>query len=134
MKFPTKSKFHARVRELSAASLFLSALMAAPAAHALPGLANPAISRHLLQRTDLLIAQDDGADEEKDVPQSQIDKYVAVYKAMQKNHGLTAEQAALQQGMTISQFRELENRIEGNDLVREQVRKLLRNNAGTDAK
>jgi hypothetical protein len=72
------------------------------------------------------VAQDETDDEEKDVPTSQVDKYISVYEAMQKDHSLTVEQAASKQGLTVAQFRQLENRIERDDMLRERVRKALR--------
>jgi hypothetical protein len=75
------------------------------------------------------VAQDTGDDEDKDVPTSQVDKYISVYEAMQKNHDLTVEQASLRQGLTVEQFRALENKIEADDTLRERVRKALRHAA-----
>jgi hypothetical protein len=72
------------------------------------------------------VAQDETDDEEKDVPTSQVDKYISVYEAMQKDHNLTVEQAASKQGLTVAQFRQLEDRIERDDTLRERVRKALR--------
>ncbi|HEV2169527.1 MAG TPA: hypothetical protein VGR40_01195, partial [Candidatus Binatus sp.] len=69
----------------------------------------------------------DAADaDDKDVPTSQVDKYISVYESMQKDHSLTVEQAALKQGLTVAQFRNLENKIENDDTLRERVRKALR--------
>jgi len=82
------------------------------------------------------VAQDQTDDEEKDVPTSQVDKYISVYEAMQKDHNLTVEQAASRQGLTVAQFRQLEGRIERDDMLRERVRKALRhavNPAATDS-
>jgi hypothetical protein len=59
------------------------------------------------------------------VSSSEVKKYVAVYKAMQHDHRLTAEQAAATQGLTLEAFRDLEKRIERNDLAREQARRAL---------
>ncbi len=75
------------------------------------------------------VAQDETDDEDKDVPTSQVDKYINVYEAMQKDHSLTVEQAASRQGLTVAQFRALENKIEGDDTLRERVRKALRHAA-----
>jgi hypothetical protein len=72
---------------------------------------------------------DDSADDDKDVPTSQVDKYISVYEAMQKDHNLTVEQAASKQGLTVAQFRSLENKIENDDTLRERVRKALRHAA-----
>jgi hypothetical protein len=72
-------------------------------------------------------------DEDTDVPTSQVDKYINVYEAMQKDHNLTVEQAASKQGLTLAQFRELEGKIERDDTLRERVRKALRHAANPKA-
>lgn len=79
------------------------------------------------------MAQDDTDDDDKDVPTGQVDKYINVYEAMQKDHNLTVEQAASRQGLTVAQFRELEGRIERDDTLRERVRKALRHAANPNA-
>jgi hypothetical protein len=77
-----------------------------------------------------LLAQDDsGADEEDAIPTDQVDKYIAVYSAMQKNHGLSVEQASSQQGLTVDQFRTLEDRIERNPVVHQRVLDALKASA-----
>jgi len=80
------------------------------------------------------VAQEETDDDDKDVPTSQVDKYISVYEVMQKDHNLTIEQAASKQGLTVAQFRELEGRIERNDTLRERVRKALRHAANPNAK
>jgi hypothetical protein len=77
---------------------------------------------------------DSDDDEDKDVPPAQVDKYVNVYQSMQKNHGLTVEQATAKQGMTVAQFRSLEGKIERDDTLRERVRTALRKAANPNAK
>jgi hypothetical protein len=72
--------------------------------------------------------------DDKDVPPGQVDKYVSVYRSMQKDHGLTVEQAASKQGMTVTQFRSLEDKIERDDTLRERVRTALRKAANPNAK
>ena len=72
-------------------------------------------------------------DDDKDVPPGQVDKYVSVYRSMQKDHGLTVEQAASKQGMTVTQFRSLEGKIERDDTLRERVRTALRKAANPKA-
>ena len=72
-------------------------------------------------------------DDDKDVPPGQVDKYVSVYRSMQKDHGLTVEQAASKQGMTVAQFRSLEDKIERDDTLRERVRTALRKAANPNA-
>lgn len=73
-------------------------------------------------------------EDDKDVPTSQVDKYISVYESMQKDHNLTVEQAASKQGLTVAQFRSLENKIENDDTLRERVRKALRQAANPKAK
>ena len=68
-----------------------------------------------------LIAQDEGSSDEDNVPSDQVDKYIAVYTAMQKNHSLSVDQAASKQGLTVDQFRTLEDKIERNPVVHERV-------------
>jgi uncharacterized protein DUF4168 len=75
------------------------------------------------------VAEPEADDDDKDVPTSQVDKYISVYEAMQKDHNLTVEQAASKQGLTVAQFRQLENKIESDDTLRERVRKALRHAA-----
>ena len=73
-------------------------------------------------------------EDDKDVPTSQVDKYISVYESMQKDHNLTVEQAASKQGLTVGQFRSLENKIEADDTLRERVRKALRHAANPSDK
>ena len=72
---------------------------------------------------------DDSDQDDKDVPTSQVDKYISVYESMQKDHNITVEQATSKQGLTVEQFRALENKIEADDTLRERVRKALRHAA-----
>jgi hypothetical protein len=79
----------------------------------------------------LMLAQDDDSVPDEDaVPTAQVDKYIAVYSAMQKIHSLTAEQAASKQGMTLDEFRTLEDKIERNPVVHERVLDALKASAG----
>ena len=50
---------------------------------------------------------------------------VAVYRAMQRNHSMTVEQATAAQGLTVGAFRDLERRIESDDLARDDARRAL---------
>lgn len=78
-----------------------------------------------------LIAQE--AEEEEEVPPDEVEKYIAVYKAMQHDHSLTVERAAAQQGFTLTQFRTIEDKIERDDLIRERVREALRSKTSASA-
>jgi len=74
-----------------------------------------------------VLAQDEGEDDgESQIPPEQIEKYVAVYKAMQQNHNLNVDQATAAQGLSVDAFREIESRIERDDLIRDRVRQALR--------
>ncbi len=82
----------------------------------------------------LLTQDDDSIPDEDAVPSGQVDKYIAVYSAMQKNHSLTVEQAASKQGLTVDEFRTLEDKIERNPTVHERVLDALKASAtGTKA-
>jgi hypothetical protein len=67
----------------------------------------------------------DDTTSDKNVSPEQIQKYVAVYRAMQRDHSLSVEQAAAAQGLNVSAFRELEQRIESDDLARDDARAAL---------
>jgi hypothetical protein len=68
-----------------------------------------------------LIAQD-AETGENEVSTDEVEKYVAVYKAMQRNRSMTVDQAAAAQGLTTRQFRELENRVQHDDAALQQAR------------
>ncbi len=71
---------------------------------------------------DRLIAQDDNDSDEIEVPPGDIEKYVAVYKAMQRDRTLTVDQAATQNGLTLQTFRDLESRVERDDAALQRAR------------
>ena len=76
-----------------------------------------------------MLVQDESVPDEDAVPTDQVDKYIAVYSAMQKNHSLSVEQAASKQGLTVDQFRTLEDKIERNPVVHERVLDALKASA-----
>lgn len=81
-----------------------------------------------------ILAQDEGAsDDETAVPAEQVNKYIAVYLAMQKNHNLTVDQAAPQQGLTVDQFRDIEDKIGRNPVIHERVLDALSKSKTADA-
>ncbi len=92
---------------------------------AAPAQSNPS-HRPALTR---LAQDDDSIPDEDAVPSDQVDKYIAVYSSMQKNHGLTVEQAASKQGLTLDEFRTLEDKIERNPIVHERVLDALKASA-----
>jgi hypothetical protein len=101
-------------------------LRAAPTRGAV--LAQGLTQRDLTQRN---LAQDDDDDSGDDATANkgaspdEIEKYVAVYRAMQRNHSMTVEQAAAANGLTMAAFRDLERRIESDDLARDDARHAL---------
>ena len=68
------------------------------------------------------IVQDGDDDADSEIPPDQVEKYVAVYTAMQRNRSLTVEAAAAKEGLTVAKFRDLEQKIERDDVAREHVR------------
>jgi hypothetical protein len=78
------------------------------------------------------LAQDDDDDNgggdatpDKGASPDDVQKYVAVYRAMQRDHSMTVEQATAAQGLTVAAFRDLEQRIESDDLTRDDARRAL---------
>jgi hypothetical protein len=116
---------------IAATVLVICAAIAIPKARATP--ASPTPLTLIASGTGTVQTEAD-EDDDKDVPPAQVDKYVSVYRSMQKDHGLTVEQAASKQGMTVTQFRSLEDKIERDDTLRERVRTALRKAANPNAK
>jgi hypothetical protein len=82
---------------------------------------NGLVSQGQRQRLQRVIVQAEDTDE-NEVSTDEVDKYVAVYKAMQRNRSLTVDQAASAQGLTTRQFRELENRVQRDEAALQQAR------------
>lgn len=76
-----------------------------------------------------VLVQSDNDSDTVQVPPAEVDRYLAVYKAMQRDHSLTAEKAAAEQGMTLQAFRDLESRIERDDAATQHVRDELQKSA-----
>ena len=103
---------------------FMVSAFAAPIA---PAMGAASTSARLSPAGQSLVAQDeDVSNDETDVAPQDVDKYIKVYQAMQHDRNLTVEQATAQQGISVSQFRSLEDRIERNDALREHVRDALK--------
>lgn len=75
-----------------------------------------------------ILAQDEGGDQ-SEVSPAEVEKYVAVYRAMHRDRSLTVEQAAAQQGMTVEAFRALENRVQHDDAALQHARDELQDSA-----
>jgi hypothetical protein len=80
-------------------------------------------------RASVLAQDDDDNGDEEPIPTDQVDKYIAVYSAMQKNHSLSVEQAASKQGLSVDDFRSLEDKIERNPVVHQRVLDALKASA-----
>ena len=76
-----------------------------------------------------LAQDDDDSGDEEPIATDQVDKYIAVYVAMQKDHGLSVEQAASKQGLSVDEFRSLEDKIERNPVVHQRVLDALKASA-----
>jgi hypothetical protein len=75
-----------------------------------------------ISRLPPMLSQDDDDEDDNEVSADEIEKYVSVYKAMQRNRSLTVNQAAAAQGLTLEQFRQLENRVQRDDAAMQQAR------------
>ena len=75
------------------------------------------------------VAQDDSSGEDDNVSADEVEKYVAVYKAMHKNRALSIEQAAAAQGMSVGEFRHLEDRVQRDDSALQHARDELQESA-----
>jgi hypothetical protein len=63
------------------------------------------------------------------VSSSEVEKYVAVYDAMHRNRKLTLQEAAANQNLSVTAFRDLERKIEQNPTALAQARTELMNRA-----
>ena len=80
----------------------------------------PLSARRSLEPQRVMAGADDS--DENEVSTDDVDKYVAVYKAMQRNKNLTVDEAAAAQGLTTRQFRELEDRVQRDEAALQQAR------------
>ena len=82
--------------------------------------------RHQLQAEDIRPAQRDNK-----VTEADIDLYIAVYSAMQADHGLTIDDALATRKVTIEEFRDVERRVQSDQRTVDKVRLALLNQAKT---
>jgi hypothetical protein len=83
----------------------------------------------LISARTLDVVQDERGADDAEVPPAQVEKYVAVYKSMQRDKTLTVDQAASKQGMTLQEFRSLENRMQRDDSALQHARDELQSAA-----
>ncbi len=86
-------------------------------------------SRVLHTTGSIILVQDEGDNDNSEVTSAEVEKYVAVYRAMHRDRSLTVEQAAAQQGMTVAAFRALENRVQRDDAALQHARDELQDSA-----
>jgi hypothetical protein len=69
--------------------------------------------------------------EERDgsVTESEFERYLDVLERMQADHSLPIEQAAESAGLTLQQFRDIEQRVQRNEVLVERTRERLRQKA-----
>ncbi len=84
-------------------------------------------NRQTLHKTQF--AQEANDTDESEVSPAQVEKFVAVYKAMQRDRSLTVEAAAAENGMTVEAFRALESRVERDEAAMARARQLLQASA-----
>lgn len=71
--------------------------------------------------------------EDPDVTEKELQLYIDVYKAMQSDHSLTIESALTAQGVTVDEFRAVEQRIQRQERLVQNVRQALLEHAKAHA-
>ena len=80
--------------------------------------------RHQLKAEDIRPAPRDNK-----VTEADIELYIAVYSAMQSDHGLTIDDALATRKVTIEEFRDVERRVQTDQRTVDKVRLALLNQA-----
>ena len=80
--------------------------------------------RHQLQAEDIRPAARDNK-----VTEADIDLYIAVYSAMQADHGLNIEDAVSARNVSVDEFRDVERRVQSDQRTVDRVRLALLNQA-----
>jgi hypothetical protein len=81
-------------------------------------------------RVELREAQEThDAPAETKVTESDVEMYIAVYGAMQADHGLTIDDAIASHNVSLDQFRDLERRVQADQRMVDRVRLALLNQA-----
>lgn len=70
-------------------------------------------------------AQEVTAEEPPPVSDKEVDTYIAVYKAMQADHGLTIEEAIQPHALSLEEFRHIERRVQDDPRLVDKVRESL---------
>jgi hypothetical protein len=117
---------------IAAAAIVAVLLFAPPITNAASSRASHPASRNYLHSRAMEIAQDEAPDDETTIPTDQVEKYIAVYSAMQKDHSISVDQASAKQGLTVAQFRDLEDKIERNPVIHQRVLDALKTKTAGD--
>jgi hypothetical protein len=67
------------------------------------------------------------------VSEAELETYLKVYKAMQADHGLTIDDALAPTGMSLSEFRGVERRLQTSPRLVERAREALLEHAKTNS-
>src|SRR5262249_12799856 len=102
------------------------ALLAAAAGFSVAKLRTLATSANVPAIPAADFAQDDDqASDGDEVSAKQLEQYVKVYQAMQRDRTLTVDQATAHEHLTVAQLSDNEGRIERDGVLRERVRREL---------
>ena len=71
------------------------------------------------------IGQEDEEFETEEVAPEQIEKYVKVYTAMQRDRTLTVDEATAREHLSVAAFRDIESKVERDGVLRDRVRREL---------
>lgn len=71
------------------------------------------------------VAQAPAAPVENKVTEADVELYIAVYSAMQSDHGLTIDDALVGRDLTLEQFRDIERRVQADQHMVDRVRLAL---------
>jgi len=74
---------------------------------------------------DIEVDSDGHEPGEKPVTEAELQLYIEVYKAMQSDHSLKVDDIVAARGMTVSDFRQVERRIQSKSTLVERVRTAL---------
>lgn len=68
---------------------------------------------------------EEGSEEEESLKEADIQFYIDVYTAMQKDHGLVLDKVLEEKGVSVAQFRSIEQKVQRQPRLVERVRKSL---------
>lgn len=78
-------------------------------------------------------AEEVAQEEPAPVSEQEFGTYLAVYKAMQADHGLTIDDALTPQGISLNEFRSIERRLQASPRMVERAREALLEHAKTNS-